>query len=265
MKRKGNYVRRVLFKILPFKYYLMALSKLYFMSFKMGLLKKNRLYAYHHFLDKIVSEGDVCIDIGANLGYITVPLSRITGSSGKVYAVEPVKPILSVLKSNTKNLKNVVIYPFALGAENKAIKLGNNTMKQKGFVASGSNFILDKRFDSNNIAEVEFEAEMKRGSELFYDLDRLDFIKIDIEGYEAIVIPELEPVILKFNPILLIEARGQSRIQLLDFFKSHKYSAFVLHNEKLYPAKKDEFWDILFIPQGKLEKVSKYISKLPST
>jgi len=51
----------------------------------------------------------------------------------------------------------------------------------------------------------------------------------------------------------------------LDFFKSHNYSAFVLHDGKLYPAKKDEFWDILFIPQGKLEKVSKYISKLPST
>jgi len=264
MKRKGNFVRRVLFKFLPFEYYLKALSKLYFVSFKMGLLKKNRLYDYPYFLDKIVSKGDVCIDIGANLGYITVLLSKLSGNGGKVYAVEPIKPILSVLKSNTKNLKNVVILPYALGAEGKEIKLGNDTLKQKGFIASGSNFILDQNFASNNSAEVEFDAEMKKGSELFHDLDRLDFVKIDIEGYETIVVPELEPVILKFKPILLVEARRESRIQMLDFFNNHNYSAFVLNNEKLYPAKKDEYWDILFVPQSKSEKVSKYISKLPS-
>lgn len=262
MNRKGNFVRRLLFKFLPFEYYLKGLSKLYFISFEMGLLKKNRLYDYPYFLDKVISTADVCIDIGANLGYITVRLAKLTGNSGKVYAVEPVKPILNVLKSNTKNLKNVEIYPFALGTRNAAVKLGNNTKKQKGFIASGSNFILDKNFTPNNIAEVEFDAEMRKGSELFYNLDKLDFIKVDIEGYESIVIPELEPIILKFYPIFLIEACGQSRIEMLDFFESRKYSAFVLYEGKLYPAKKDECFDILFIPQSKLGKFSKYISEL---
>ena len=260
MKRKGDFVRIVLFKLLPFEYYLKALSKLYFVSFNMGLLKKNRLYDYPYFLDKVVSNGDVCIDIGANLGYITVLLSRLSGSGGKVYAVEPVIPILSVLKSNTKNLKNVEIYPFALGEENKKIKLGNNTKKQKGFIASGSNFVLEQSSETDSTTDVEFDAEMKKGSELFNNLDRLDFIKCDIEGYEVVVIPEMEPVILKFNPIVLIEARRQNRIQMLDFFASHKYHAFVLNNGKLHPAKKDEYWDILFVPQNKLEKVSKYIA-----
>ena len=261
MKRKVNFVRRLIFKLLPFEYYLKTLSKVYFASFYMGMLRINRLYDYPYFLDKIISKGDVCIDIGANLGYITVLLSRLTLSEGKVFAVEPVMPILSVLKSNTKNLKNVEIYPFALGAENKKIKLGNNTKKKMRIIASGSNFILE----SDNSAEVEFDAEMKKGSELFYNLSRLDFIKCDIEGYEVVVIPEIEPVILKFCPILLIEARGQNRIHMLDFFKSHNYNAYVLNNGKLQPAEKDEYWDILFVPQSKLEKVSKYISELPPT
>lgn len=261
MKRNGNFVRRLIFKLLPFEYYLKALSKLYFASFNLGILRRNRLYDYPYFLDKIVCKGDVCIDIGANLGYITVLLSKISGSEGKVFAVEPVKPILSVLKSNTKNLTNVEICPFALGAENKKIKLGNNTKKQKGFIASGSNFIIDNKLESDNAAEVEFNAEMKKGSELFADLPRLDFIKCDIEGYEVIVIPELEPLIIKFCPILLIEARRQNRIQMLDFFKKHNYNAYVLDNGKLQPAKEDEYWDILFVPQSKFEKISKYVSE----
>ncbi len=259
MNRKGNLVRRILFKILPFEFYLKVLSKLYFASFRTGQLKKNRLYDYPYFLDKIIANGDICIDIGANLGYITVLLSKLSGNEGKVYAIEPIKPIINVLRSNTRKLKNVEIYPYALGAENKTIKLGNNTKIKKGFIASGSNFILDQKDTENSAADVEFDAKMRKGGELFHDLDRLDFIKVDIEGYERVVIPEIESIILKFNPILLVEARHENRVQMLNFFKKLKYHSFVLCDEKLYPAKEDEYWDILFVPQSKLEKVSKYI------
>jgi len=260
MIKTGDVVRRLLFKLLSFENYLRVLSKLYFLSFNMGLLRKNRLYQYPYFLNKIINKGDVCIDIGANMGYFTVLLSKITGSKGKVYAVEPVKPILSILKKNTKNLKNVKIHPFALGKENKFIKLGNNSIKKKGFIASGSHYILDQKFNQTTDSEIEFDGEMKKGSELFYHLDRLDFIKCDIEGYERVVIPEIEPIILKFKPIVLIEARGENRIQMLQLFEKNKFSAFVLKNGKLYPAKEDEFLDILFVPQDKLEDVDLFLN-----
>lgn len=260
MIRTGDIVRKLLFKLLSFENYLRVLSKLYFLSFNMGLLRKNRLYQYPYFLNKIINKGDVCIDLGANMGYFTVLLSKITGSRGKVYAVEPIKPILSVLKKNTKNLKNVKIHPFALGKENKFIKLGNNSKKKKGFISSGSHYILDQKLDQTTDPDIKFDGEMKKGSELFYHIDRLDFIKCDIEGYERVVIPEIEPIILKFKPILLIEARGENRIQMLQFFAKNKFSAFVLNNGKLHPARENEFLDILFVPQNKLENVSKYLS-----
>ena len=228
MIKTGDIVRRLLFKLLSFENYLRVLSRLYFLSFNMGLLKKNKLYQYPYFLNKIISKGDVCIDIGANMGYFTVLLSKITGSIGKVYAVEPVKPILSILKKNTKNLKNVKIYPFALGKENKLITLGNNSIKTKGFIASGSHYILDHKFNQTTDPEIEFNAEMKKGSELFNHIDRLDFIKCDIEGYERVVIPEIEPIILKFKPIILIEARGESRIQMLQFFEKNKFNCICI-------------------------------------
>jgi FkbM family methyltransferase len=261
MKRQGNLLKRILYKNLPFETYLNVLSRLYFISFNSGLLKKNRLYDYPYFLKNIISQGDICIDIGANLGYLTVLFSKLVGKNGKVYAVEPVKPVLTVLQKNTKRLKNVEILPFALGAENKSIRLGNNTLKNAGFVATGSHFVLDNKITQSQNADVEFEAIMKKGSELFKDFIKLDFIKCDIEGYEIVVIPEMESVIKKFTPILLVETRRENRKKLLQFFMDINYKGYVLYKNFLYPAKEDEYWDILFVPEEKMETVRNYVKK----
>jgi len=255
MKRTGNWIRKTTYKYLPFETYLWFLSQLYFITFNLGILKGNRLYEYPYFLKKIIKKGDICIDIGANLGYLTILFSKLVGTQGKVYAIEPVKPVLSVLRKNTKGLKNIEIFPFALGEENKLIRIGNNSIRKKGYVASGSHFVLDK----DEIAEIEFNAEMKKGSELFKHLEKLDFIKCDIEGHEEVVIPEIEPLLLKFRPILLIESRGDSRKNLLNFFKERSYNSFILNKGLLYHAKEDEFWDMLIVPHEKVNLIEKYI------
>ena len=48
-------------------------------------------------------------------------------------------------------------------------------------------------------------------------------------------------------------------LTLLDFFTDIDYSSFVLEDEKLIPANKDQFWDILFIPNESLEDFSEFI------
>ena len=257
MNQKGNLFRRLLYKYLPLEAYLNVLSKMYFLSFNLGLLKGNRYYDYPIFLNKIVKQGDVCIDIGANLGYLTVVLSKLAGVKGKVYAVEPVKPVLSALKKNTKHLKNVEVLPFALGDDNKLIQLGNNSIKNSGYLGSGSHFVLEKDAD----AEIVFEAEMRKGSELFGHLNKIDFVKCDIEGYEMVVIPEMEQIINKFKPILLIESLKEKRKQMLAFFKERNYNGYILNNKEiLYPAKEDEHWDMFFIHNDKMKVVEKYLT-----
>jgi FkbM family methyltransferase len=258
--KKGNLARRMLFKVLPLRSYLRVLSKSYFMSYNSGALKKNRLYAYPYFLEKIIHKDDVCIDIGANLGYISVVLSKQVGANGKVYSVEPVKPMLDVLKKNTKGMDNIEILPYALGEENKPIKLGNDSVERDGFIASGSHFVLDKNTAQTETADVEFDAEMRIGTELFENIDRLDFVKCDIEGYEIIVLPQLEPLLMKFKPIILVEADGENRIKLMHFFQERGFEALVLDGEgKLHPAKEDETWDILFVPAGHKSRVAEYM------
>ncbi len=250
----GDSLRKILYKILPLETYLLVLSKMYFVSFDAGWLKKNRVYDYPYFLQKIIEEGDVCIDIGANLGYLSVVFARLVGKNGKVYSVEPIKPILSVLRKNTSEFPQVEIMPYALGTETKSIKLGNNTLNKNGFMASGSHFVLDKE----EVAGIEFEAEMRQGSQLFANLKRLDFIKCDIEGFETVVIPEIKPIILKFQPMVLVESNGEDRKQMLQFFEKMNYKGFVVNDELLYPAKLDEKWDILFVPKSKMDMMRRH-------
>ncbi len=259
MKRKGNLVRRILYKQLPLESYLRILSRLYLTSFNWGLLKGNSLYEYPYFLKNFVKKGDICIDIGANLGYYATVLSKLTGNEGKVYAVEPVEPVRKVLEKNTRGFKNIDILPYALGEKDATIQISNTTFREKGFLASGSFFVSDDKSDRQPDDNIAFTASMKKGSTLFAHLNRLDFIKCDIEGYEIVVLPELEPLLLKFRPVLLVETAGTNREKLLEFFRNREYTGFVLNEGFLTSATKEETKDIFFIPEEKTGTVRQFI------
>jgi len=242
-------MRRFLYKNLSFEQYLNTLSCLYFFSYSIGILKNNPTFQYPVFLKKIIKKGDAVIDIGANLGYYSRLFARWVGKTGRVYAIEPVEPVRNVLKKNTKKYPWVEILPFALGQENKTIQLGNDTLKSRGFVASGSHFVMD--FSNNPEAvenpEIVFQAEMRKGSELFENITQLDFIKCDVEGYEMVIIPEIKKIITKFYPTILIETGGDNRLKIKDIMIEMGYLAFVLENRKLRPLLPEDTTDILFI------------------
>ena len=255
MKRKGNIIKRLLFRNLSFKHYLLVLSKSFLLLYKLGILKNRPLYKYHYYLKSVIKKNDVVIDIGANLGYFSIPFSKWVGPKGIVYAVEPVKPVREVLERNIRKIKNIKIIPYALGNENKNIRLGNITRQNKGFIASGSHFVIEDK----TIVLDEFTAEMKKGSELFGNLGRLDFIKCDVEGYETFIIPELKDILLKHKPVMLIETRREKRNFLVDFLFNIGFHGYVLEGKKLYPSTEIEEKmedDILFVHQDKLDLFS---------
>jgi FkbM family methyltransferase len=259
MRKKGGWIKRWAYENLSLESYLRLLSRMYFLSFDLGLLKKDRVIAYPYFLKKIIKPGDEIIDIGANLGYLAMVFSKATGSDGTVHCVEPVEPVRNVLKKNLRGRKNLKLYPYALGTENKRIKLGNDSRLQKGYVASGSHFVLDADVTGKEEADVEWEAEMKRGSELFAELPKIDFIKCDIEGYEVVVLKEMESLIDQHKPIVLLETRGEERAEMISFFESKGFKSFILEDEKLLPGKVDQFWDLFFVHPSRMDRLQPYI------
>jgi hypothetical protein len=71
---------------------------------------------------------------------------------------------------------------------------------------------------------------------LFKDLDRLDFLKCDIEGYEEFVFPEMKSVFEKHQPIIQVETWGTHKKVVEDFLFSLGYQQYHLQQNKLQPT-----------------------------
>ncbi|MFQ7503794.1 MAG: FkbM family methyltransferase [Alistipes finegoldii] len=151
-------------------------------------------------------------------------------------------PILSVLRRNLRRCRNVEILPYALGTEDKAVTMANDSARATGYFGTGQNFVND----GGTSAAAEFPARMRRGSELFAGLERLDFIKCDIEGYEVVVMNELRPLLERFRPTVLIETGGENRPQIVALFTTLGYAGFTLDRGREIPLTPDTTKDIIF-------------------
>ena len=93
---------------------------------------------------------------------------------------------------------------------------------------------------------MEFTAQMRRGSELFGKLERLDFIKCDIEGYEVVVMREMRPLLERHRPTVLIETGGENRPQIVALFTELGYTGYTLDRGQEIPLAENSTKDIIF-------------------
>ncbi|WP_288290630.1 FkbM family methyltransferase [uncultured Alistipes sp.] len=237
-------LHRILYRTLPLEGYLRAVSRLFFLWQRLGLGCRAPETEYVYHLPQLVRAGDTCIDIGANLGYYARTISRLAGPAGRVYAVEPVAPIRKVLSRNLRRCGNTEILPFALGAAAGPVRMGNDSARENGYFGTGRNFVNE----GGGRSDVEFTAEMRRGSELFARLPRLDFIKCDIEGYEAVVMEEMRPLLERFRPTVLIETGGENRPRIVRLFTRLGYAGYTLDRGREIPLSPGSTKDIIFRP-----------------
>jgi FkbM family methyltransferase len=229
-------LKRILIKILGINSYLKLVSRIYFQLYRFHLLRIfGKTFQEIKYLQSVVKTGWHCIDIGANLGYVTVPLSQLCGNEGKVIAVEPVRPFVELLKTYVKKYgrNNVEILNYALGKDdNEKITMGTpviHGIQRHGFtkvVESSSEFPYGSTY----------EVQMRNPMNLFKDIDRLDFLKCDVEGYELFIIPEMKELIVNFKPMILIEfGTNESRKILSKYFDKIEYCAYYVEGKGLKP------------------------------
>lgn len=239
----GKLFHRLLYRLLPLEGYLRVVSRMFFLYRALGIGRKGRALEYNYHLPQLVGRGATAIDIGANLGYYTCPLADIVGSEGRVYAVEPVPVIFEVLKRNVAGRKNVTLLNYALGSEERTIEMANDSVAAAGYFGTGRNFVSDGELSGE---AIKFTAEMRRGSELFAELERVDFIKCDIEGYERVVIPEMRAIIERHHPTVLIETDGETRQEIIEMFTQMGYRAYMLEGGKEVTLNAASDKDIIF-------------------
>ena len=239
----GKLFHRLLYRLLPLGGYLRVVSRMFFIYRALGIGRHGRALEYNYHLPQLVGQGATAIDIGANLGYYTRPLSAIVGDTGHVYAVEPVPVIFDVLKRNVSGRKNVTLLNYALGSEERTVEMANDSVAAAGYFGTGRNFVSDGELSGE---AIKFSAQMRRGSELFANLERVDFIKCDIEGYERVVIPEMRAIIERHHPTVLIETDGDTRHEIIEMFTQMGYRAYMLEGGKEVKLDAASDKDIIF-------------------
>jgi len=253
------FIKQALYKILGVKNYLIVVSRLFFISYSFGLLKKDKTFDCHYFIGKLIRKGDHVIDIGANLGYYSRLFAKLVGTNGKVFSVEPVTLFRKILKINTSKFKNTTIIPYALGTEdNKSIEMG--IPKSNKYLRHGLTRVLDT--DEKEVFEFTFTEKMFTPVTIFGKFERCDYIKCDVEGYEIHIIPQLGFLLKPFQPIIQIEIEPVNRKSISDFLTKLSYSAYYLKDELLFPVE-DHLeaieGDLFFVPESKMKLIEPYL------
>lgn len=188
------------------------------------------------FLCSVVRQGDVVVDAGANIGAIAVPLAQAVGPRGKVLAFEPQRLVFQMLCANAvlNGLTNVHAVSSALGAQLGKLYLTTPNYEREG-----------------NFGAVSLGRDGLSGAEVhtvdLVDLDRLDLMKVDVEGMEADVLRGAEKTIARCRPLLYVENdRPQKSEELVELLRSMNYDLWwhvtPLYNPENYKEDLENLW-----------------------
>jgi FkbM family methyltransferase len=129
----------------------------------------------HDIIINLLRDGDVFVDVGANIGYYTILASKIVGDRGKVISIEPISNTFKILKFNVfklNELKNVKLIENAAWCEKDTIKFSLPT----GYYGIASAV--------QNYKDEEVEVDTVTLDDLLQPFDTVRLMKIDVEGSE---------------------------------------------------------------------------------
>lgn len=138
-------------------------------------------------------EGHVCIDVGANIGVMTMLAASLVGPSGRVIAVEPNPGNVQLLYRSLllNGFTNVEVLPLAASNVQNVFSLtgrSNTHLIGARGATGGGHMVQSVRLD-----------------DMYGQLPRLDFVKLDIEGHEPPALDGMWGLITRHRPVVLTE------------------------------------------------------------
>jgi FkbM family methyltransferase len=200
-------------------------------------------------LQKIIADrvkpGMVAIDAGANIGYFSIMLSRAVGAAGSVLAFEPIPVTFGQLNQNLQanGIKNVRTFNVALS---------DNEGKLEFRYPYGGAMMASYHWHRNDAGVTTVTAEAivpDRTAGL--NNQRVDFVKIDVEGAEADVVRGMRQILAASRPIVFIECSQIGRAGAWSILRDLTYRCYLAMDGKTEITEFENYChnDFLWLPQ----------------
>lgn len=185
---------------------------------------------------RIVNDGGVVLDIGANIGAHALLLARAVGPAGKVYAFEPTDyAYAKLLKNCSLNpdlssrihcLQTMLVDQEATGDRPPSLYSSWPLREVAG---------LHELHQGRLMTTMNAEAKTLDSAVLPLNLDRVDFIKLDIDGFECGMLRGASEVLARWHPIIVmelapyaLEEQGVSLRELIALLTEYGYALYEL-------------------------------------
>lgn len=184
-----------------------------------------------------LTPGDVCVDVGANIGFLSLLAASIVGPTGRVLAIEPLKDIANQIQRSKElnEFSQLEILTVACGEKcEKLVIHASEDTAVSSFLAQNETL---KKYQDVIVTVVPLD-------EIAKNLEKVTLIKIDVEGFELEVLRGARRTIEKHQPILVIEyspsfydgVSSDIKFKIVDILEKFGYSVQLIESHSKLSA-----------------------------
>jgi FkbM family methyltransferase len=200
------------------------------------------------------------VDVGANIGEVTLLAAKRVGPTGRVIAFEPIPEIAKCLSNNVaaNGFEQVSVMQLGLcDREGQAEVYRSDAIIKDGSVNDGLGSLYVGNRDRKAAGSIEVSTLDAQVDAL--GLTRVDVVKMDVEDAELPALRGAERVIRKHRPMLIVEvqeetarAAGYETADLFEFLERHGYRCETILNDgvtkPLDSSRLESFQNVLCLP-----------------
>ena len=227
---------------------------------------------------ELLRKGDVALDVGCHKGGWLYWMRRAIGPTGQVHAFEPQPELAQYLKEIVEafNWSNVFIHTCALGSKSghRSLHVPDST----GSTSASASLVAGVATSESNQAPKVHDVELQTLDSFVKSqgLQRLDFVKVDVEGFELETLQGAQETLATLRPAIMVECekrhlrlRELEPQQVFDQVLQHNYTGhFFCQGARIsleefqghvhQNEEGERFWDLgtyannfLFLPESK--------------
>ncbi len=198
----------------------------------------------------VVNPEGTVLDVGANIGWMSLIFAECVGANGAVYAFEPSAKIYGYLEQLADQRSQ--IKPIC-----KAVSNTNDDVFFENEAASNLSHIAQEPSKSGELVECITIDEFMCSN----NIPRVDFIKVDAEGHDVEVLKGANETLDQHSPIVMFEALGSLELKSIISLLDKKFLIYRIFNQYPFSAISNfnATNNYFAVPQKRLNDIPKFL------